>query len=48
MVTITLTGSEVSIAGKKNEIAKTLAAKLAMQTAKFFYDFRLGDFEREP
>ena len=48
IVTITLTGSEVVIAGKKDAIVKKLATKLAMQIAKFFYDFRLGDFEREP
>lgn len=48
LVTITLTGSEVSIAGNRNGIARKLSAKLASQTAKYFYDFRLGDFEREP
>ena len=47
-VTITLTGSEVSIAKTRNGIARKLTNKLASQTAKFFYDFRLGDFEREP
>ena len=47
-VTITLTGSEVSIAKTKDAIARKLTDKLASQTAKFFYDFRLGDFEREP
>lgn len=47
-VTITLTGSEVSIAKTRNAIARKLTDRLASQTAKFFYDFRLGDFEREP
>lgn len=48
MVNITLSGSAVLMAGKRNSITKKLAEKLAMQIAKFFYDFRLGDFEREP
>ena len=48
VVVITLSGSEVSIAKTRNGIAKKLAAKLATQTAKFFYDFRLGDFEQAP
>ena len=47
-VTITLTGSQVSIAKTKNGIVKKLTSKLASQIAKFFYDFRLGDFERAP
>lgn len=47
-MTATMTGSEVSIAKTKDGIARKLAGQLAVQTAKLFYNFRLGDFEREP
>ena len=46
-MTATMTGSEVSIAKTKDGIARKLAGQLAVQTAKLFYDFQLGDFERE-
>lgn len=48
LVTVTLTGSEVSLAKTKDAIAKKLAGKLATAIAKLFYQYRLGDFEREP
>ena len=46
-VTATLSGSDVSRAKTKRGIAKALAEELAEKVAKLFYDYRLGDFERE-
>jgi hypothetical protein len=48
VVTAGMAGSEVTIAKTKNAIAKELARRLAVKTAKLFYDHRLGEFEREP
>jgi hypothetical protein len=47
VVSVTMTGSEVQIEKTKDAIAKKLSARLAEKIAKFFYDHRLGDFERE-
>ncbi len=47
LVSASMTGSEVSIAKTKDAIAKDLAERLAIKIAKFFYDHRLGDFERK-
>ncbi len=46
-VTANMTGSEVGLAKTKDAIAKELAGRLAVETAKVFYDHRLGVFERE-
>ena len=47
-LTVIMTGSEVSIARTKNEIAKELANRMSVEVAKLFYDHRAGDFDREP
>lgn len=47
VITANMTGSEVALAKSKDAIAKELAGRLAVETAKVFYDHRLGDFERE-
>jgi len=47
VVSVSMTGSEVSIAKTKDAIAKDLAGRLAVAIAKLFYDHRLGDFERK-
>jgi hypothetical protein len=47
VVSVSMTGSEVLIAKTKDEISKELAFRAAEAVAKFFYDHRLGDFERE-
>lgn len=47
-VTVTMTGSEASIAKSKKEISKELCKRLSVSIAKLFYDHRAGDFEREP
>lgn len=47
LVTVTLSGSEASIAGTRRAIAKKLADKLAELVAKLFYKHKLDDFERE-
>ncbi len=46
-VAVSLTGSEAHLAKTRDAISKQLAEKLAGETAKLFYDHRLGDFERE-
>lgn len=47
LVTVSMTGSEVTLAKTKAAIGKELARRLAVKVAKLFYDHRLGDFERE-
>jgi hypothetical protein len=47
LVSVSMTGSEVSIAKTKDAISRDLAGRLAVEIAKFFYDHRLGDFERK-
>lgn len=47
LVTVSLTGSEVTIAKRKDAISKELAGRLAVDIAKLFYDYRLDPFERE-
>ena len=46
-VSVTLTGSEVSIQKTPTAIAKELSTRLATSIAKLFYEHRLEDFERE-
>jgi len=46
-ITVIMSGSEVSIAKTKDAISKELANRLSVRIAKLFYDYRLGDFERE-
>ena len=46
-ITVTMTGSEASLAKTKDAISKELAKRLSVRVAKLFYDHRLGDFERE-
>lgn len=46
-MTVSMSGSEVSTAKRKDAISKELAGRLAVEIAKLFYDHRLGDFERE-
>ena len=46
-LTVSMSGSEVSIAKGKDPISKELAGRLAVEIAKLFYDHRLGAFERE-
>ena len=48
LATVSMTGSEVTLAKTKAAIGKELARRLAVKVAKLFYDYRLGDFEREP
>lgn len=48
LVTARLSGSEVIKAKTKDAVARALATQLAEGVAKLFYDYRLGDFEREP
>ncbi len=47
VVSVSMTGSEVLIAKTKSAISKELARRAAEAVAKFFYEHRLGDFERE-
>lgn len=47
LVTVGLSAGEVAQAKTKDAIAKKMAGKLAAAIAKLFYDYRLGDFERE-
>lgn len=47
VVTANMAGSEVALARAKNAIAKELAGRLAVETARLFYDHRLGDLERQ-
>jgi len=47
-LSVIMSGSEVAIAKSKNEIAKELANRMAVEVAKLFYDHRAGDFDREP
>lgn len=47
VVSASMTGSEVAIAGTQNEIATALASRLAEKIAKLFYAHRLGEFERQ-
>lgn len=46
-MTVSMSGSEVSMAKSKDAISKELGSRLAVEIAKLFYDHRLGDFERE-
>ena len=46
-VTVSMTGSEVTLAKTKDAISKQLAEELAVEIAKPFYKRRLGDFEKE-
>ena len=47
LVTVSMTGSEAGLARTRADITKELANRLAVAIAKLFYDYRLGDFERE-
>jgi hypothetical protein len=47
VVSAGMTGSEVLIAKTKDAISKELTRRAAEAIAKFFYEHRLGDFERE-
>ncbi len=47
LVTVSLTGSEATIAKSKKAISKELAGRLAVDIAKLFYEYRLDAFERE-
>ena len=47
LVTVGLSGSEVVEAKTKDAIARKMARELAASIAKLFYDYRLGEFERE-
>ncbi len=47
LVSVSLDGSEVVTKKTKDAVAKELAHRLAIRIAKLFYDYRLGDFERE-
>lgn len=46
-LSVGLTGSEVTLAKTRDAIAKELVGRLVVKVAKLFYDYRLGDFERE-
>ncbi|UCC29199.1 MAG: hypothetical protein JSU86_13465 [Phycisphaerales bacterium] len=46
-MTVSMSGSEVSMAKRTDAISKELAGRLAVEIAKLFYDHRLGAFERE-
>ena len=45
--TVNISGAEVSELKTRDAISKTLADRLAEKIAKFFYEHRLGDFEKE-
>ncbi|MEK6675275.1 MAG: hypothetical protein AABZ47_06420 [Planctomycetota bacterium] len=47
-VTASLTGAHVVQLKKKDAICEELTRELAEKIAKFFYDHRLGDFEKPP
>lgn len=44
-IAVSMTGSEVALARTKDGTAKNLARRLAIKTAKRFYEHRLADFE---
>jgi hypothetical protein len=46
-VTVNISGAEVGELKTRDAICKALADRLAEKIAKFFYEHRLGDFEKE-
>ncbi len=47
LVTVSISGARVAELETRTKISKELASQLAVEIAKRFYDYRLGDFEKE-